>query len=321
MSNRNQRNRRRTEQRSAGASAKREAAGETSGDAKGSGSSKPGKALEAVPGVDLFPPVRHSLAHGLAAASVSPVVLVLPMLFVPALWLVLRAFGLEVFPPAMVQALSIPPISSSFDLIVATNMFGSSGVEGILFLLGLTVVRGLVWAILVGLLDEALEYRSVSRLGLLRGLNAFVPVAVYCYVSLGVMLLGNVVVQMLGPGIGSSISILSLVAGLMFLGFAPAISVRSGVPSLESLQRSIRAARLPGWPRHMMFVVLYFFLAAFIFPVFNPGFAVVTANPSVESVAYIFFGTFLNMVFLAGIIASWRALEDYVAPSPPRGRR
>jgi hypothetical protein len=271
--------------------------------------------------VDLFPPVRHSLAHGLAAASCSPALILFPMLVVPALWFVLRAFGLEVFPPAMVQALSIPPISSSFDLIVATNLFGSSGVEGILFLLGLTVARGLVWAIIVGLLDEAIEYRSVSRLGLLRGLNVFVPVAVYCYVSLGVMLLGNVVVQMLGPGIGSSISILSLVAGLLFLGFAPVVAVRSGVSSMEALQRSIRAARLPGWPRHMMFVVLYFFIAAFLFPVFNPDFALVTANPSIGSAAYVFLGTFVNMVFMAGIIDRWRVVEDYVEPTPARSRR
>jgi hypothetical protein len=280
-----------------------------------------GKVPPPTPGLDLFPPMRHSMAHGFAAASCSPVVLVLPMVFVPLLWLGLRAFGLEVFPPAMVQALSLPPIASSFDLIVSTNLFGTGGFAGILFLLGLTVVRAVVWSVLVGLLDEALEYHSVSRLGLLRGLNAFRAILLYCYVWLGVMLVGNVVVGLLGPGIGSSVSILSLVAGLMFLGFAPMSAVRSGIPSMEALQRSIRGARLPGWPRQMMFSVLYFFFAAFLLPIFNPGFSTVTANPAPATFAYVLMGTFLNMVFLAAFADRWRVIEDYVPATAPRVKR
>lgn len=270
----------------------------------------------AASGLDLFPPMRHSLAHGLAASTGSLWFLLFILVLVPGTWVALRAMGMEVFPPTMVQVLSIPPVSSSFDLVLTTNLF--TGWGGIVFILALTVIRALVWGILVGLLDEALEYRSMSRLGILRGLNAFRAMLLYCYVSMGIMIFGSLVASTLGPGIGSSASIFALVGALTFLGFAPAVAVRTGVPGVESLQRSIRGARLPGWPKQMMLAVVYFFLIAIVIPGFGSTFPLVTANPPLGEMVFVLTGTLLNVVFLAAFVDRWRMIEDDVEPTPPR---
>lgn len=303
--------------RKSGPPAKRDESGTKRGDTRGSASGTP-----LPPGLDAFPPIRHSLAHGLAATTTSPWLLLGVLLLIPVAWLGLRALGYEMFEaPIMLQLLAIPPVSSATDLYLTQSLFAGGGPAGIVFLLGLTAVRALVWGVIVGVLDEALEYRSISRLGVLRGLNAFIGVLLYCYVSIGVMVFGSVIAGTLGPGIGSSASILVLVGGLTFLSSAPAVAVRYGVPAIESLQRSIRGARLPGWPKQMMYAVMYFFMAAIVLPGLGAPFPPVTANPSIGQVIYVYAGTLVQIVFLAGFIDRWRAIEDYVPASPPRGRK
>ncbi|MEX0833275.1 MAG: hypothetical protein WD276_05300 [Actinomycetota bacterium] len=267
----------------------------------------------------VFPPLGPTLARGFAAVTIPPVLLALPLLIVLGVWLALLALGVELFRPQMAYALGIPPLGSAFDLSATRDIFGLSAI-GILGILGFTLVRAIVWAVLVGMVDEALEYRSVSMVGVLRGLRAFWAVLFYDYVSVGILLFGNVILpSLLGP---TSLLFVQavLVGGLFFFTFAPIAAVRLGLSARESISRSVRAARLPGWPRHLLMAVLYFFLfwyaAGLIVP--NPGDLI--ATPSLAMWVYVLVATYVHMGFLGGFAYRWRQVEDLVPEQAARRR-
>lgn len=267
----------------------------------------------------VFPPLGPTLARGFAAVSVPPVLLALPLLIVLCMWLALLALGVELFRPQMAYALGIPPLGSAFDLSATRDIYGLSAV-GIFGILGFTVVRAIVWAVLVGMVDEAMEYRSVSMVGVLRGVRAFWAVLFYDYVSVGILLFGNVILpSLLGP---TSILFVQavLVGGLFFFTFAPIAAVRLRLSARESISRSVRAARLPGWPRHLLMAVLYFFLfwyaAGLIVP--NPG--DLTATPSLAMWIYVLVATYVHMGFLGGFAYRWIQVENLVPEQAPRSR-
>jgi len=277
----------------------------TSGDGSRVAKPQPKEAAAATPtrlGPGVFPTFRSSMAGGIVAATASPVVIALPFVFVLLIWLGLQALGLEVFPAAMEQALAIPPVGSSFDFSAAATIYGINGAAFAL-IVGLTIVRSVIWSLLVGMLDEALEYRSVSLVGVLRGLRAFPAILVYDYLSFAIVLIGTFFVPVfLGSSIGQTSTLLSMIGGLFFLAFVPAAAVR-----------------LPGWPRHLLMVVVYFLLSQIV--VFlSPGASQITNNPGIATWAFVLAGTFLNMVFLGALIHRWKAVED-VVPSQARRRR
>ena len=294
----------------------------TSGDGSRVAKPQPKEAAAATPtrlGPGVFPTFRSSMAGGIVAATASPVVIALPFVFVLLIWLGLQALGLEVFPAAMVQALAIPPVGSSFDFSAAATIYGINGAAFAL-IVGLTIVRSVIWSLLVGMLDEALEYRSVSLVGVLRGLRAFPAILVYDYLSFAIVLIGTFFVPVfLGSSIGQTSTLLSMIGGLFFLAFVPAAAVRLQLSPREAVARSSKAARLPGWPRHLLMVVVYFLLSQIV--VFlSPGASQITNNPGIATWAFVLAGTFLNMVFLGALIHRWKAVED-VVPSQARRRR
>jgi len=270
-------------------------------------------AVRELPPGELFPPAHLVLARGLGAVVCSPATIVFPLLVVPLIWLGLLAFGFQIFPAEPYQVLAIPPVSSAFDFGVAASMFGLNGAVTLLFLLGITFVRSVVWAVLVGMLDEALEYGSVSMLGVLRGLNAFWGVFLYCCLSIGVMLFGYVLVPgFLGPALGGTASLVVLVGGLYLLTFAPAVSVRFGLPGYEAVARAARGARMPGSVRLLLLAATYFLFSMVLLRVGYPGAGEVTANPTVADWAFVLLATLVHAVFLAAFIQTWRHIEDFV---------
>jgi uncharacterized membrane protein YwzB len=93
--------------------------------------------------------------------------------------------------------------------------------------------------------------------------------------------------------------------------------------------RSIKAARLPGWPRHMLMTVIYFMITVWGLQALNPEPVAITANPSFASWVFILTATFIQIGFLGAFLDRWRAVEGYIpqqtqprsAPQPRQGRR
>jgi hypothetical protein len=264
------------------------------------------------PPPDVFPSLRVTMARSFVAVTSSPILVIGPMLVLAAIWLALLALGRQIFPASMTQALALPPISSFFfDLGEGAGLFGLSGlmILGFFFLAGL--VRALYISVLVGLLDEALTDRSVSRLGVLRGLNGFWGVALYCYLADAIALIvWQIAPLLLGQQTAGTLLPVGLVAGLFFLSFAPAASIRLGVPAREALARAAKGARMSGWQRHLLLVVLYYLVAFGAYAIY-PGESI-TANPTLRDWLYVLVTVFINVLFTAAFIDRWRAVEDYV---------
>jgi hypothetical protein len=265
-----------------------------------------------------FPPLGTAFSRGAAAILGSFTLLSGSLLLVGLLWLGLVGVGMETFPRAMVEALAIPPVGTYFDVLAGANIYGlTSSALGIT--LALTVIRSIVWAMLVGLILERLEYGLVTVVGVLQGLRALPAILMVNTVNLVLIVAGNVILPTLLGAIGNLVFIATLVGGLYLLAFAPAAAIRLRLPGREAMRRSGRAARMPG-PRHVVMVTIYFFIALML-ATFVPGGATVTANPTAATWAFVLAGSVLHLVFLAAFCSQWIAVEDKVPASPPPRQR
>jgi hypothetical protein len=292
------------------------------------GSSRPVAAEQQVPSGGRFsdrmraespyPPLRTTFGHALRALGASPAILLLPLLFVGALWLGLVACGLEVFPRTLVEAVALPPVSSFYtDWIIPASIAGQS-LGALAIIVVITLVRSLVWSLLVGMLLEALEYGTVTRVGVLQGLQAFRTILAVMLASLFAILASIVLLPAILGSIGLLVFTFVLAGGIYLLPFAPAAAVRGNLPPMEAFRRSTRAARLPG-PRHMVLAVLYFFVVLLLVA-FVPGGSIITANPPLSEWAWDLGGTVVQILFLAAFCERWLAVEDIV-PTGPAPRR
>jgi hypothetical protein len=123
----------------------------------------------------------------------------------------------------------------------------------------------------------------------------------------------------LGP-IGQLALAAVLFGSLYLLPFTAAAAIRQQLRGSEAMRRSARAARLPG-PRHLVAVILYFFIAILMIS-FMPGRSIVTANPTLVEWAWVLGGTVVQLVFLAAFCERWLAVESVVPTErPPRAAR
>jgi hypothetical protein len=273
-----------------------------------------------------MPPLSRSLGRGLLTAISSPVLVALVLVLVPLAWLVLLAIGFEGSPARLVDVLALPPISTYFDLGTGASIVGLG--PGFLAFTGAAIlVRSLVYAAISGLIVESLEDGRASLYGLLRGLRALPAVIVVQVLSFSLIVAGNLVFPVLGPGIGFLAFVAALVGGLFFLGFAPTAAIREGRGVTETVRRSGRAAMLPG-SRHLVLSALYFFLALPVIVGLAPGGTDITANPTLVTWAFVLAVNVVHIGFMATLAYRWIVAEPSVPeepvrrrPPPPRGRR
>jgi hypothetical protein len=269
-----------------------------------------------------YPRLTHSLGRSVLAVGGSLPILLVGLLFIGAMWLAFVALGLEIFSPTFVEGLAFPPLSSYLiDIFLPSQIFGLNQ-SAIVSTLGFTLVRSLVWAVLAGMIVESLEYGKVTLVGVLQGVRAFPAVLVLMLTNV----LAVIVCQLLLPLILGPIGSLALAAvlfgSLYLLPFTAVAAVRGPIAAREAMRRSARAARLPG-PRHIVAVILYFFISILLVTLI-PGRSVVTANPPLAEWAWILGGTVVHLVFLGLFCERWLAVEDQVptgpAPRAPRSR-
>ncbi len=266
-----------------------------------------------------LPPVMRSLGRGFLAVSVQPILLGGVLATVLLTWLGLLALGFEGAPSRMVDALAMPPISTYFDLGTGASLYGI-GTSFLIFTLAALAVRTVVYTILAGLIVQALEEGSIDRSGVIQSVRAFPTVLMVQLFSFSIIVFGNIVFPVLGPGIGFLGFVASLVAGLFFLGFAPTAAVREGRTVMDTIRRSARAAMMPGG-RHLLLCSLYFFLALPIVIGFSPGGTDITANPTFGTWVFLFAVNVVHIGFMATFAYRWIVAEPSVPEEPVRRRR
>lgn len=263
-----------------------------------------------------YPKLGPTLVRGLAAVAGSPFTLLGPPLVALLIWAGLLAAGIDHMPSYFHDVLALPPISTNFFDFGISLTVGGLSFRTLALMMGLTVVRALVMAVLIGLLLEALEHGRVSFAGMRRGLRAIFPMFGLMLMFLSLMFFSRFVAQFIGS-FGTLVFFGALIGGAFLLGFAPIVAVRDGVSPREAMARSFRASRIPGG-RHLMMMFLYFALTIVSFV--QPGNSF-TVNPSFRYWAYVLAMTVVHMVFLAGLAYRYDVIEDEIPPPRPRGAR
>lgn len=277
-----------------------------------------GSALFGGGGASPLPPIGRSLGRGLVAVAAQPALAALTCVLVLATWLVLVGIGFEGVPSRLVDVLAIAPISTFFDFGNGGSLYGLG--PGLFVFMGVSIViRSLVTALLTGAILEAVEDGRVSSYGVLRGVQAIPTALVVQFASFSLLIAGNLILPLLGPGIGFLGFVSVLVAGLFFLGFAPAAAIREGRPVMDTIRRSARAAMLPGG-RHLLLCSLYFFIALPVVVGFAPGGGDITANPTLVAWVFILLVNLVHVVFMAAFAYRWVVAEPEVPEEPVRRR-
>jgi hypothetical protein len=277
-----------------------------------------GGALFGGGGPSILPSVPRSLGRGLLAVVTQPILLVVALALPLLVWLALLAIGFEGSAGRLVDVLALPPIATYFDLGTGSSVVGV-GPAFLVFTAVSVLIRGVIYALLAGMIVEALEDGRVSRYGILRGIAALPVVLIVQVASFSLIIAGNLFFPILGPGIGFLAFVAALVGGLYFLGFAPTAAVRQGRGVVETIRRSGRAAQLPG-TRQLLFCALYFFVALPVVVGLVPGGTQLNANPSFAAWIFILAVSVVHLAFMAAFAHRWIAVEPLVPEEPVRRR-
>jgi hypothetical protein len=276
-----------------------------------------GRMTDALRSASPFPPFFRSLGEGGIALAGHLAPLLTTLAFVPLYWVVLLALGLDHFPTGMAAALALPPISSLADFGFAQLVLGVSWTT-LVVAAAAALARGAVFALIAGMVAEALEFRQVTLVGVLRGLRAAPTIAVLHLALLVTLLSIQLFLVALGQ-IGQLLYSLVLAGGVYLLAFAPAVAVREQTRLREVIRRSVRGAILPG-SRHLVMTLIYFLATLGFFLSFTPTGAF-TVNPSWGAWAFVFGGSLFHGLFLATFTYRWMAVEATVSHAPLRFRR
>jgi hypothetical protein len=266
-----------------------------------------------------MPPIGRSLGRGMLTVISQPVLLVIALVLVPLTWFGLLAIGFEGSPSRLVDVLALPPISTYFDLGTGVSVVGI-GPAFLVFTGAAIVIRSVVYALLSGMILEALEDGRVSTYGVLRGAQAIPVVIVVQILCFSLIVAGNLVFPVLGPGIGFLAFVAALVGGLFFLGFAPTAAMRQRRGIAQTIRRSARAAMLPGG-RHLLFCTLYFFVALPVVVGFAPGGSEITANPGLATWIFALAINVVHLGFMAALAYRWVKAEPTVPEEPVKRRQ
>ena len=177
-----------------------------------------------------MPKIRTSITRGLATVLATPALVVAVPVVIMIEWLVLLAFGFQGPFTILGATFAVPPISTSTDVSLASNIFTAVGATGpraaLAPLVGITaflIVHAALQTLVTTAAVERIRTGSVSIWSIRRGIHVW-PIAIaVAVVNLGVLILANFV-QLLGGGIGFILAVGLLVAGVYLFAFAPAIA-------------------------------------------------------------------------------------------------
>ena len=273
-----------------------------------------------------MPKIRTSITRGLATILATPALVVAVPIVILLEWLVLLAFGFQGPFTILGATFAIPPISTSTDVSLASNIFSAVGATGpgaaLAPLVGITVflaVHAAIQALVTTVAVERMRTGSVSVWSLRRGMHVW-PVAIAVgVVNLGVLIVANFV-QLLGGGIGFILAVSLLVAGVYLFASAPAIAADEELSLPLTLSKAVRAARLPG-SNNLMLAVLYAVPSFALLLAPLPG-SLIGVNPSIGAWTASILINVLQAAAVAMFAFRYLAIGAEVADAPtPRNAR
>ena len=214
----------------------------------------------------------------------------------------------------LVNALSIPPVSTLSDVIPAT-LAGTSGFGVLAGAVGGIAVRAVIHAAFAGLVLDQLEGGAASHWSIARGLRA-VPTTLAVAVA-GYMLLtiGSALAPVLG-GLSFVVLVAALVLGVYLFAFAPFVVLTQDVRTLGALSTSMRAARMPG-SNNLLLAAIYALPSIVLLLIPKPG-SLLGVNPSVAAWLMVLVTSLVHLAFLATFAYRFLAIADEVPEAPER---
>ena len=269
--------------------------------------------------LDSMPPIRTSLARGLAGTWSSPLVVVGIVAWLLVEWLVVVALD---YPGPFTWLAHSPapaPLSTYSDLFLSIGTLGlARGLPLVFITSGLA--HALLQAIVVGLAVETVETGNASRWGAIRGLRAFpVTFAIHAF-GVAVLFVQQFAAGVGGAGLSNILQIAIFVLATWVFAFAPVIAVTEGRRFLDCLGRSVRVARLPG-SGNLTFAVLYVvpWYATYAATVVGavPG-SDLDVNPPYSAWIFVVVVSLLHTAIIGAIAMRYLAIAGEVPDAPAR---
>jgi hypothetical protein len=274
------------------------------------------------PGGSPMPKLRTTLARGAVTALSIPALVIA----VPAVLLVVWAFvtlgGYDGPFKLMAFTFAIPPVTSAVDpqiyQLALRPSLDASGVGlaaptliGVVLAVGF---HGLVQALIATLSVEKLRTGSVSAWAIRRTPRVWLVSAMVGMVCLGMYIAGRILLLLFGQ-IGVFLFLAVLVTGVYLLGFAPAIAADEDRRPIDTLVRSVRAARMPG-SANLWLAVGYLFVCAVLLaaPVDGSGIGV---TPTATGWAVVIVWNLMSVIMQSTLAYRYLAVSPEVPEGPP----
>jgi hypothetical protein len=265
-----------------------------------------------------MPGMGRSLARGLVTVLVSPWIVGLGTALVLVIWLGAVVAGFKGPFSLLVNALSIPPVSTwSTDGVPAT-VAASGGAWAIAAALGAIVLRAAIHAVFTGLIVDQLEGGAASQWSLVRGLRAFPTTLLVAVGGFMVLTLGFALAPILGA-LSLLVLVGALVLGIYLFSFAPVVALTQDLRALAAVSVSMRAARIPG-SNNLVFAVAYAIPSIVLLFIPKPG-SLLGVNPSVGAWLVVLVSSFAHLAFQAAFAYRFLAIADEVPEAPERPQR
>lgn len=276
------------------------------------------------PGSTPMPRLRSTFARGAVLVLSTPaLVFGVPVALLLA-WGALLALGFQ-GPFTLLDAMfAVPPVGTFADTQLSGQVFRGGGFAAFA-VFGFVLIRAVILALVATVSVERLRTGSVSMWSVTRAIHVL-PVTVAVSVStLAILIVGNLVSVLLGPGIGLLAFVGSLTAGVYLFAFAPAVAADEDRSLPDTMRRAIRVARMPG-SSNLWLAVLYTLGAfALLLAAIPAGLIGVNPSPAAWSVAVLM--NLLHAAVAATFVfryLSVAALTPDPEPAPrpaPRRRR
>ncbi len=280
------------------------------------------------PGASPMPRLRSSLARGAATVLAIPWLLLGIPVTMLVVWSLLVTLGFQGPFTMMGVTFAIPPLTTftdaqlagkTFRATVGATGFASAG-PGLLGISSLLLFHAAAGAVVATVSVEKLRTGSVSMWAIRRASHVVRTTAVVGFISLGLLIAGNVLAAFLG-GIGLIFGLIgSMVVGVYLFGFAPAIAADEERRISDTILRSVRVARMPG-SANLWLAVGYVLVAlvALIAPL--PG-ASVGVTPTITAWAVAIVVNVMNVIVQSTLVYRYLAVAPSVSDQPvPRKAR
>lgn len=257
-----------------------------------------------------------SLGRGLVAVLSASWVVGLAFTCVLAMWLGLVLAGFRGPFSLLVNALSIPPVSTwSVDVVPSTLAGAGSGIGALAAVIGTIVVRAVVHAMFAGLIVDQLRGGAASHWSIVRGLRAFPTTIAVALAGFMLLTVGSALAPLLG-GLSLFVLLATLVVGVYLFAFAPVVALTQDLGTLGALSVSMRAARMPG-AGNLAFAALYVLPSIVLLLIPKPG-SLLGVNPSIDAWLLVLAVTLVHLAFQAAFAYRYLSVSDEVPEAPQR---